>query len=96
MVKTFFIILFGPHPHLDQKRTQFQAKTFFLILFWFSLTFGPQTRSNYGEDLFFFFLEGFISPKIFIFFVYSDSNVTQTQMLTIKLSPNRTLIQILT
>ena len=31
--------------------------------------------------------EGFISPKIFIyFFINSDSNLIQTQMLTLKLS----------
>ena len=36
--------------------------------------------------------EGFISLKIFInFFSNSDLNLTQTQMLTLKLSPNRTL-----
>ena len=41
--------------------------------------------------------EGFISPKIFIyFFINSDSNLTQTQMLTLKLFPNRTLTQTLT
>ena len=35
--------------------------------------------------------EGFISLKIFIdFFINSDSNLIQTQMLTLKLSPNRT------
>ena len=39
--------------------------------------------------------KGFISPKIFIyFFINSDSNLTLTQMLTLKLSPNRTLNQI--
>ena len=38
-----------------------------------------------------YILEGFISPEIFIyFFISSDSNLTQTQMLTLKLSPNRT------
>ena len=43
------------------------------------------------------YLEGFISPEIFIyFFVNSDSNLTQTQMLTLKLFPNRTLTQTLT
>ena len=36
--------------------------------------------------------EGFISPEIFVyFFINSDSSLTQTQMLTLKLSPNRTL-----
>ena len=41
--------------------------------------------------------EGFISPEIFIyFFINSDSNLTQTQMLTLKLSPKRTLTQTLT
>ena len=36
--------------------------------------------------------EGSISPNIFIyFFINSDSNLTQTQMLTLKLFPNRTL-----
>ena len=40
--------------------------------------------------------EGFISPEIFIYFSFnSDSNLTQTQMLTLKLSPNRTLTQTL-
>ena len=40
--------------------------------------------------------EGFISPEIFIYFsINSDSNLTQTQMLTLKLSPNRTLTQTL-
>ena len=39
-------------------------------------------------------MEGFISLKIFIyFFSNSDSNLTQTQMPTLKLSPNRTLTQ---
>ena len=38
--------------------------------------------------------EGFISPEIFIyFFVKFDSNLTQTQMFTLKLFPNRTLTQ---
>ena len=38
-------------------------------------------------------MEGFISPEIFIwFFINSDSNLTQTQMLTLKLFPNQTLI----
>ena len=33
--------------------------------------------------------EGFTLPKIFIyFFINSDSNLTQTQMLILKLSPN--------
>ena len=33
--------------------------------------------------------EGFISPEIFIyFFINSDLNLTQTQMLTLKPSPN--------
>ena len=41
--------------------------------------------------------EGFILPEIFIyFFINSDSNLTQTQMLTLKLSPNQTLSQNLT
>ena len=41
--------------------------------------------------------EGVISPKIFIyFFINFDSNLTQTQMLTLKLFPNRTLTQTLT
>ena len=41
--------------------------------------------------------ESFISPEIFIyFFINFDSNLTQTQMLTLKLSPNRTLTQTLT
>ena len=41
--------------------------------------------------------EGFISREIFIlFFINSDSNVTQTQVLTLKLSLNRTLTQTLT
>ena len=36
--------------------------------------------------------EGFISPKIFIyFFINSDSNLTQTQMLTLRLFSNQTL-----
>ena len=36
--------------------------------------------------------EGFISPEIFIYFsINSDSNLTRTPMLTLKLSPNRTL-----
>ena len=36
---------------------------------------------------------GLISPKIFIhFFVNSNSNLIQTQMLTLELFPNRTLI----
>ena len=35
--------------------------------------------------------KGFISPEIFIyFFIYSDSKLTQTQMLTLKLSPSQT------
>ena len=35
--------------------------------------------------------KGFISPEIFIhFFIISDSNLTRTPMLTLKLSPNRT------
>ena len=42
-------------------------------------------------------LEGFISPEIFIyFFINSDSNITQTQTLSLKLFPNRTLTQTLT
>ena len=41
-------------------------------------------------------MEGFISPEIFIyFFINSDSTLTQTQMLTLKLFPNRTLTQTL-
>ena len=41
-------------------------------------------------------MEGFISAEIFIYFLIdSDSNLTQTQMLTLKLSPNGTLIQTL-
>ena len=41
--------------------------------------------------------EGFISPEIFIwFFINSDSNLTQAQMFTLKLFPNRTLTQTLT
>ena len=41
--------------------------------------------------------EGFISLEIFIyFFINSDSNLTQTQMLTLKLFPNLTLTQTLT
>ena len=41
--------------------------------------------------------EGFISQEIFIyFFINSDSILTQTQMLTLKLSPNRILTQSLT
>ena len=36
--------------------------------------------------------EGFISPEICIyFFINFDSNLTRTPMLTLKLSPNRTL-----
>ena len=36
--------------------------------------------------------EGFISPEIFIYFsINSDSNLTRTPMLTLKLYPNRTL-----
>ena len=42
-------------------------------------------------------MEGFISPEIFIyFFINSDSNLTQTQKRTLKLSPNRNLTQTLT
>ena len=42
-------------------------------------------------------MEGFISLEIFVYlFINSDSNLTQTQMLTLKLSPNRTLTQTLT
>ena len=42
-------------------------------------------------------MEDFISPEIFIyFFINSDSNITQTQMLSLKLFPNRTLAQTLT
>ena len=38
--------------------------------------------------------EGFVSPEIFIYFsINSHSNLTRTQMLTLKLSPNRTLTQ---
>ena len=33
VVKTFFVILFGPHPHLNRKRTQFPASPFFVCLF---------------------------------------------------------------
>ena len=41
--------------------------------------------------------EGFILPEIFInFSINSDSNLTQTPMLTLKLSSNRTLTLILT
>ena len=41
--------------------------------------------------------EGFISPEIFIyFFIISYSNLTQTQIITPKLFPNRTLTQTLT
>ena len=41
--------------------------------------------------------EGFISPEIFIHFcINSDSNLTRTPMLILKLSPNRTLTLILT
>ena len=41
--------------------------------------------------------KGFISPEIFInFSINSDSNLTQTPMLTLKLSSNRTLTLILT
>ena len=41
--------------------------------------------------------EGFISPEIFIYFsINSDSNLTRTPMLTLKLFPNRTLTLILT
>ena len=44
-----------------------------------------------------FLLESPISPKIFIyFFINCDSNLTQIQMLTLKLFPNRTLTQTLT
>ena len=40
--------------------------------------------------------KGFISLEIFMyFFINSDSSLTQTQMLTLKLSPNRTLTQTL-
>ena len=40
--------------------------------------------------------EGFISPEIFInFSLNSDSNLTRTHMLILKLSPNRTLTQTL-
>ena len=43
-----------------------------------------------------FSLEGFISPEIFnYFFINSDSNLTQTHVLTLKLSPNQTLTQTL-
>ena len=42
-------------------------------------------------------LEGLISLEIFIyFFISSDSNLTQTQILNLKLFPNRTLTQTLT
>ena len=41
--------------------------------------------------------EGFISLEIFIYFsINSDSNLTRTPMLPLKLSPNRTLTLILT
>ena len=41
--------------------------------------------------------EGFISPENFIyFFINSDSNLTQTQILALKLFPSRTLTQTLT
>ena len=41
--------------------------------------------------------EGFISPEICIYyFINSDLNLTQTQKLTLKLSPNRVLKQTLT
>ena len=41
--------------------------------------------------------EGFILQEIFINFINnSDSNLTQTEMLTLKLFPNRTLIRNLT
>ena len=37
--------------------------------------------------------KGFFSSEIFIyFFINSESNLTQTQMLTLQLSPNQTLI----
>ena len=37
-------------------------------------------------------MEGCISPEIFIyFFINSNSNLIQTQMLTLKLSPNQPL-----
>ena len=40
--------------------------------------------------------EGFISPEIFIYFSFnSDSNLTRTHILTLKLYPNRTLTQTL-
>ena len=40
--------------------------------------------------------ESFISLEIFIhFFINSDSNLTQTQILTLKLYPNQTLTQTL-
>ena len=43
------------------------------------------------------FMEGFISSEIFIyFFINSDPNLTQTQMLPVKLSPNRILTKALT
>ena len=42
-------------------------------------------------------MKGFSSLKIFIyFFNTSDSNLTQTQIFTLKLTPNLTLTQILT
>ena len=38
-------------------------------------------------------MEGFTSPEIFILFcINSESNITQTQMPTLKLFPNQTLI----
>ena len=48
------------------------------------------TQYTHHKTLEFKYLnESFISPEIFIyFFINSDSNLTQTQMLTLKLSPN--------
>ena len=50
VVKTFvFFTLVGPHPHLDERLTDFAVKTFF---FRASHTFGPNTHSFCHEDLF--------------------------------------------
>ena len=55
------------------------------------------TASTVTAPIDLFCVEGFISPEILIyFFSNSDSNLTQTQMLTLKLFPNRTLTQTLT
>ena len=53
------------------------------------LSWTPLTEFNDYDNT----LEGFISPEIL---VNCDSNLTQTQMLTLKLSPNRTLTQTVT